>query len=59
MPGDTATILNVILEFPPEKPMRVHLPHLFKDGNNLKAGAIFVLTYTMYIYKRNYILDII
>ncbi|XP_063448038.1 polycystin-1-like protein 2 [Mytilus trossulus] len=37
MPGTTATILNVILEFPPEKPMRVHLPHLFEEGNNLKA----------------------
>ncbi|XP_052074129.1 uncharacterized protein LOC127712012 [Mytilus californianus] len=37
MPGETASILNVILEFPPEKPMTVHLPHLSTDGNNLKS----------------------
>jgi len=47
MIGDVASVLNVVLDIPPSKPMRVQLPEISTNKQRPKSGSFEYLKYTV------------
>jgi len=45
MLGDVASVLNVVLDIPPTKPMRVQLPEIATNKQRPKSGNFEYLKY--------------